>query len=91
MLTISLDSLPVPVRDSLLQARGGEMVVIVDHGRTVAHLVPEPNVPVALSEAAVEGGITLPAPGARRSSSSDFPPITGGGIPASRMVIEDRQ
>jgi hypothetical protein len=90
MLTLSLDSLPVLWRDSLTRAHG-EMIAIVDHGRTVARLVPEPEIPAALIRAAAEGGITLPTPGARVSSTIDCPPITGGGIPASQMVIEDRR
>jgi antitoxin (DNA-binding transcriptional repressor) of toxin-antitoxin stability system len=91
MATLTLDSLPTLLRDCLIRARAGEAITIVDHGRTVARVVPEPDIPVGFLKAAAEGGITLPAAGLRRASSKDFPPITGGGKPASQMVIEDRR
>ncbi|CAK0756115.1 Antitoxin [Gammaproteobacteria bacterium] len=91
MLTLTLDSLPAAFRDFLIRACDGESVVIVDQGRTVARLVPEPEMPAALLLAAAKGGITLPTAGGQRSSLNDFPPITGGGMPASQMVIEDRR
>ena len=91
MLTLALESLPAALRDGLIRARTGEIVAIVDHGRTVARLVAEPDLPAGLTQAAAEGGITLPAPGVRRSSPQDCPPIPGGGEPASHMIIEDRR
>lgn len=91
MLTLNLDSLPASVRDGLVRAASGEVVIIVDHGRTVARLIPESDLPDELKKAASEGGITLPAPGALRSSPQQVPPISGGGVPASAMVIEDRR
>ncbi len=91
MLTLALDSLPASLRDGLNRARSGEIVIIVDHGHTVARLVAEPDLPAGLAQAAAQGGITLPTLGALRSSPQDCPPIPGGGMPASRMVIEDRR
>ena len=91
MVTLALDSLPAALRDSLARARAGEVGAIVDHGRTVARLIPEPVIPAALVRAAAAGGITLPAPGLWPSSPSEFPPIAGSGMPASQMVIEDRR
>lgn len=91
MVTLAWNSLPVRLRNVLTRVRVGEMVAIVDHGRTVARLVREPEIPEALLRAAAEGGITLPALGVERSMPSESPPIPGGGMPASQMVIEDRR
>ncbi len=49
------------------------------------------GVDARLRKAARAGRITLPAPGAKRSSVIDSPPVEVPGTPASEIVIRDRR
>jgi prevent-host-death family protein len=75
--------------------RRGETIIVTDRGKTVAHLTPpmsaedKPNgLDTFLRRLQAEGHLRLAKDPLKRRA---FKPILSRGIPASQMVIEDRE
>jgi prevent-host-death family protein len=75
--------------------RGGETIIVTDRGKTVAHLIPptpeaeKPNgLDILLRRLEAEGNLRLAKDAFKRRA---FKPIHTRGIPASQLVIEDRE
>ncbi len=91
MLTVTADELAAHLKDYLPRVVAGEAISILDHGRAVARLVAERAMPAALARAVAAGSVALPAANARRMTSTEAPPIAGGGQSAAEILSEDRR
>jgi prevent-host-death family protein len=69
----------------LARVKGGEEVVVTEHGRPVAWLVPRPR-PDRLAELIAEGRVT-----AARTSRRTVPKLVRPRGPVSDLVAEQRQ
>lgn len=89
MLTITADELAAHTHEYISRVIAGEAIAILDHGRAVARLVAERTLPAALARAVADGSVVLPAH--TRLTTTEAPPIPGGGASAADFVSNDRR
>ena len=70
----------------LEEVKRGRHLVVTDHGRRVARLVPADDVPDRLSELIEDGRAQAPRSGSRR-----LPPLVKGSGAVSDLVVEQRR
>ena len=91
MLTVTPDELAARMKEYLPRVAAGEIITIVEHGRSVARLIGELPRTDAMARAVEARRVTLPEVGAQRFSTAVAGPVAGGGKPASEMITEDRR
>lgn len=68
------------------EVKRGRHLVVTDHGRRVARLIPPDDAPDRLSELIAEGRAQAP-----RRSSRRLPPLVRDGGPVSDLIAEQRR
>jgi antitoxin (DNA-binding transcriptional repressor) of toxin-antitoxin stability system len=91
MLTITTDELAAHTHEYISRVIAGEAIAILDHGRAVARLVAvaERTLPAALARAVADGSVVLPIH--TRLTTTEAPPIPGGGASTADFVSNDRR